>query len=188
MWRWPSIAPPFTGAHVADNIDEVMGDFVQRFAKGIQLNFDASNANQNAANKTSDAAQNIKDTADKLNMERNALAAIARHLEERDQRSKWDWVTLGCAMLVAAMLAGGAAYYYAQTTIRANDFQRSINLIKNDDTAEWRDIAKGQNIQGSDESWFCAVQMRQFQEEEPAAELATIFLTKDLGQVICSPM
>ncbi|AXX98373.1 hypothetical protein [Profundibacter amoris] len=73
-------------------------------------------------------------------------------------------------MLVAAMLAGGAAYYYAQTTIRANDFQRSINLIKNDDTAEWCDIAKGQNIQGSDESWFCAVQMRQFQEEEPAAE------------------
>ncbi len=38
--------------------------------------------------KRADAAKNIKDHADKLNMERSALAAIARHLEERDARSK----------------------------------------------------------------------------------------------------
>lgn len=140
-----------------------MGQSVQKFAKGIHLNLDAAKASLSASGKTSDAAQNIKDHADKLNMERNALAAIARHLEERDSRSKWDWATLGCAMLVAAVLAGGGAFYYAQTTIRANDFQRSINLIKNDDDAGWCGIADGQNVQGSDDSWFCAVQMEKFQ-------------------------
>lgn len=66
-------------------------------------------------------------------MERNALAAIARHLEERDQRSKWDWVTLGCAMLVAAMLAGGGAAFFTKQQLDTANFADAIGLIQNDD-------------------------------------------------------
>lgn len=158
-----ALDPEALGSHVADNIDVVMGQSVQAFAKGIKVNIDAAQANKNAARETNNAAKDIKDHADKLNMERNALAAIARHLEERDARSKWDWVTLGCSMAVAAGLAGGGAFYYAQTTVIANDFSRSVQLITQDYDAGWCDIANGQNVQGSSGAWFCAVPMPQFQ-------------------------
>ena len=147
-----------------------MGDSVQRFAKGIHLNLDAAKASLNASDNTSDAAKNIKDTTDKLNMERNALAAIARHLEERDHRSKWDWVTMGCAMLVAAGLAGAGAVYFTKQQLDTANFQDPIRLIQNDDDAYWCGRANGQNIQGASGTYFCAVPMGQFQETVEPAE------------------
>ncbi|MFD1059415.1 hypothetical protein ACFQ1N_13230 [Paracoccus fistulariae] len=74
------------------------------------------------------------------------LANITERLEERDQRSKWDWVTLAAAMLVAAGLAGAGAVYFAKDQIRANDFDRSVRLITQDDDAYWCGQAKGQII------------------------------------------
>ena len=167
-----ALDPEALAANVADNINEVMGQSVQAFAKGIRLNHDAATANLNAANKTSSAAQNIKDHADKLNLERSALSAIARHLEERDVRSKWDWVTLGAAMLVSAGLAAAGAYYYANATIKKDDFQRSIQLINQDIDATWCGFANGQNVQANNGSWFCAVGMPKYQEpvEDAARE------------------
>lgn len=167
-----ALDPEALGEHVADNISEVMGESVQRFAKGIHLNLDAAKASLSASDKTSNAAQDIKDHADKLNMERNALAAIARHLEERDQRSKWDWVTLGAAMLVAAGLAGGGAFYYAKDSIAKAGFSDAIRLIHNDEDGEWcTRFANAQIIDGQDDSKFCAIHMPELQvPAEPAAE------------------
>jgi len=104
-------------------------------------------------------------------MERNALAAIARQLEERDQRSKWDWVTLGCAMLVAAALAGAGAVYYAKANIAKAGFSEAIRLIQNDDDGEWcTKYASAQIIDGRDDSKFCAIHMPEYQTPRPAAE------------------
>jgi len=71
-------------------------------------------------------------------------------------------------MAIAAGLAGAGAFYYAQATIKQNDFQRSIQLINQDD-AGWCDIAHGQNVKASDGSWFCAVAMPNYQEPEEDA-------------------
>lgn len=165
-----ALDPEALGAHVSENIDEVMGESVQRFAKGIHLNLDAAKANLSASDKTSDAAQNIKDTTDKLNMERNALAAIARHLEERDQRSKWDWVTLGCAMIVAAGLAGAGAVYFTKQNLDTANFADAIRLIQNDDDAYWCGSARASIVQDNDGTHYCAVAMLDYVVPEEPTE------------------
>jgi hypothetical protein len=166
-----ALDPEALGANVADNIDEVMGQSVQAFAKGIKLNLEAAQANQNAASKTTNAAQGIQDHTDKLNMERNALAAIARHLEERDARSKWDWVTLAAGMAVAALLAGGGGVYYAKDSIAKAGFSDAIRLIQNDEDGEWcTKYANAQIIDGRDDSKFCAIHMPEYQETKESDE------------------
>lgn len=165
-----ALDPEQLGAHVADNIEELMGQSVQAFAKGIQLNHDASRANQNAAQQTITAAKEITSKADKLDMESRVLASITNRLEERDKRSKWDWATLGCAMLVAAGLAGGGAFYFAADQIRTNDFDRSVHLIQNDDDAYWCSQADGQIINSQSGSKFCAIHMPNYQKPEEPAE------------------
>ena len=104
------------------------------------------------------------------NMERNALAAIARRLEERDQRSKWDWITLAAGMVVAAGLAGGCAFFYAKANIELDSFSQAVNRITQDTDAGWCDIANGQIINSQSGAKFCAVHMPNYVQPEPKAE------------------
>lgn len=143
-----ALDPKALAEHVADNNDAFMGKSVQAFAKGIQLNHDAANANIGAAR---DTAATTKDLAAKLavlDQESRRLASIAERLEERDTRSKWDWVTLATGMAVAAALAGGGAFYFAKANIERDDFSRSIQLISQDDNASWCRLANGQGVKG----------------------------------------
>ncbi|EEE35516.1 hypothetical protein RKLH11_4194 [Rhodobacteraceae bacterium KLH11] len=71
-------------------------------------------------------------------------------------------------MLVSAGLAGAGAFYFAKDQIRANDFDRSIRLITQDDDAYWCGQAKGQIINSQAGSKFCAIHMPNYVEPEPA--------------------
>lgn len=141
---------------------------VQKFAKGIQLNFDAGHANQNAARETNQAAKDLAAKLKTLDQESRVLAAIAQNLEERDTRSKWDWVTLAAGMIVAALLAGGGTFYFAKANIKAQDFNRSVQLIAQDDDASWCGIANGQIVNANDGSKHCAIHMPNYVEPEAA--------------------
>ena len=158
-----ALDPEVLGAHVSGNIDQFMGETVQKFAKGIQLNHDAGQANQIAAKQTNAAAQDMTDRLGNIDRQANALTNIAGRLEERDERSKYDWVTLGCAMVVSAALAGVGAFYFAKATIEADDFQRSIALISQDNDAGWCDIANGQIVDGNSGAKFCAIHMPKYE-------------------------
>ena len=163
-----ALDPEVLGANVADNIDEVMGESMQSFVKGIQLNLDAAQANQTAANKTSNATQTLTDKLSNLDMQANRLMSVATRLEERDSRSKWDWVTLGCAMLVAAGLAGAGAVYYTKQNLDTANFADAIQLIQNDNDAYWCGSANAHIVQDNDGTHYCAVQMPKYQVPEPA--------------------
>ena len=78
-------------------------------------------------------------------------------------RAKWDWVTLTAGMTIAALLAGGGAFHYAKANIVKDDFQRSVQLIAQDDDATWCKIAKGQIVTANDGSKHCAIHMPEFQ-------------------------
>lgn len=162
-----ALDPKALAEHVADNNDAFMGKSVQAFAKGIQLNHDAANANIGAAR---DTAATTKDLAAKLavlDQESRRLASIAERLEERDTRSKWDWVTLATGMAVAAALAGGGAFYFAKANIERDDFSRSIQLISQDDNASWCRLANGQGVKGESGTQYCAIAMPEYQVPEP---------------------
>ena len=141
-------------------------------AKVSQLNLDAGRATQNAADQTGQAAQNIKDNADKLKLERHALAAIARHLEERDARSKWDWVTLTAGMILAALLAGGGAVFFTKHSLNTANFADAIRLIQNDDDAYWCGSARAHIVQDSDGTHYCAIQMPDYVAPREGGEAA----------------
>lgn len=68
-------------------------------------------------------------------------------------------------MLISAGLAG---YFFAADQIRANDFDRSVRLISQDDDAYWCGQAKGQIINGTDSSKHCAIYMQKYVEPKPA--------------------
>lgn len=165
-----ALDPEALGKHVANNIDGMMGQTVQKFAKGIQLNFDASTANQNAARETNQAAKDLTAKLKTLDQESRVLAAIAQNLEERDNRSKWDWVTLAAGMAVAALLAGGGAVYFTKQQLNNANFTDAVRLIQNDDDAYWCNSAKGQTVKANDGSWFCAVGMTKYQEPQSETE------------------
>ncbi|EEE35041.1 hypothetical protein RKLH11_4046 [Rhodobacteraceae bacterium KLH11] len=62
-------------------------------------------------------------------------------------------------MLVSAALAGAGAFFFAKDQIRANDFDRSVRLITQDDDAYWCSQADGQIINSQLGAKFCAVHM-----------------------------
>ncbi|MAZ20244.1 hypothetical protein [Roseovarius sp.] len=70
-------------------------------------------------------------------------------------------------MLVAAALAGAAGYFFAADRIRANDFNRSIQLIAQDNDATWCELANGQIVNANDGSKHCAIHMPKYQAPEP---------------------
>lgn len=163
-----ALDPEVLGQHVAQNNNAFMGDLAQKFAKIVQIGLDAAQSNQNAAQDTKAAASDLSGKLKIIDSQSSYLAAIAERLEDRDARSKWDWATLGCAMLIAALLAGGGAFYYAQATIREQDFNRSVQLISQDDDARWCGIANGQIIQDRNGTSYCAITMPEYQVPEPA--------------------
>ena len=62
-------------------------------------------------------------------------------------------------MLVAAGLAGACAFYYAQTTVIAKDFNRSVQLISQDDDAGWCNVAQAPIITDRNGLSYCAIAM-----------------------------
>lgn len=92
--------------------------------------------------------------------------ALASRLEERDQRSKWDFVTLATCMAIAALLAGGGAVYFTKQKLDNANLQDAINLIKNDDDAYWCGAAQASIVQDRDRTHYCAIQMPGYQVPE----------------------
>ncbi|EEE35447.1 hypothetical protein RKLH11_4123 [Rhodobacteraceae bacterium KLH11] len=163
-----ALDPEALGAHVADNIDHFMGKAAQATIHGAEANLKAADQSLGAANQTITAAKDIEDKAQKLDRESRTLASITTRLEERDQRSKYDWAALGCAMLVAAGLAGGGAFFYAKANIEQDSFSQAVNRITQDTDAGWCNLAQGQIINSQSNAKFCAVHMPNYVEPEQA--------------------
>ena len=156
-----ALDPEALAQHVADNNTTFMGDITRQFGRALEVNLE-----RDRELRTTSAT--LKAQTDKITSETNFLSGLAARLEERDTRSKWDWVTLAAGMLISAALAGGGAFYFAADQIRANDFDRSIRLITQDDDAYWCGQAKGQIINGTDGSKHCAMYMQKYFEPKPA--------------------
>lgn len=70
------------------------------------------------------------------------------------------WATLGCAMLVAAGLAGGGAVFFTKQNLDTANFQDAIHLIQNDGDNYWcGTAAQSPVITDRDGLSYCAVQM-----------------------------
>lgn len=104
-------------------------------------------------------ANDLREQTKALSMAKADLRSIANNLEDRDQRSKWDWVTLAAGMLISAGLAGAAAVYFTKQQLDTANFQDAITFIQNDDDAYWCDRADGQTISGQSGAKFCAIHM-----------------------------
>jgi hypothetical protein len=73
-------------------------------------------------------------------------------------------------MAVAAILAGGGAFFAAKANIERDDFQRSVQLISQDDDASWCGFASAPIIQDRNGLSYCAIQMPEYQVPEEPAE------------------
>ncbi|MHA3916260.1 hypothetical protein [Halovulum sp. GXIMD14793] len=163
-----ALDPEQLGSHVADNIDHFMGPVAQNFVRAIEANSDSAKHNLNAAQQTITAAKEITTKADKLDMESRTLANIAERLEDRDQRSKWDWATLATAMLISAALAGAGAVFFTKQNLNTANFADAIRLIQSDDDAYWCGRAGASIVQDQNGAHYCAIAMTEYRPEEPA--------------------
>ena len=70
----------------------------------------------------------------------------------------------------AAPLAGGGAFFAAKANIVRVDFQRSVQLISQDNAAGWCNRANAPIIQDRNGLSYCAIAMPEYQQvpEEPA--------------------
>lgn len=82
-----------------------MDEHVETFVDGIVLNRDAANADIDAIKQNVQIAKTVQVKTDNISHETNLLSGLAKRLEERDARSKWEWATIGAAMLISAGLA-----------------------------------------------------------------------------------
>ncbi|TRD14772.1 hypothetical protein FEV53_18365 [Palleronia caenipelagi] len=73
-------------------------------------------------------------------------------------------------MAVAALLAGGGAFYFAKARIVGDDFSRSVQLIAQDDDASWCGFANAPIIQDRNGLSYCAIAMPKYQAPEEPAE------------------
>ncbi len=71
---------------------------------------------------------------------------------------------------MAAILAGGGAFFAAKANIERDDFQRSVQLISQDDDASWCGFASAPIIQDRNGLSYCAIQMPEYQVPEEPAE------------------
>ncbi|PTN01841.1 hypothetical protein C8N32_110123 [Rhodovulum imhoffii] len=136
-----------------------MGDITQRFGRALDINAARDRELQNTA-------QNLEAQTKAFALTNANLRSIAGSLEERDQRSKWDWATLAAAMLISAGLAGGGAFYFAKANIEQGSFTQAVNRIAQDTDAGWCDIANGQIVNANDGSKHCAIHMPNYVEPE----------------------
>lgn len=141
--------------HVAQNNNAFMGEITDKVARAL-------NANAERDRDLRDTSKTLQTLTTKFASETSLLAGLASRLEERDTRSKWDWVTLAAGMAVAAALAGGVAFYFTKANIKAQDFSRSVQLIAQDDDARWCGIANGQFILVRSGLSYCAIAMPEY--------------------------
>ncbi|PKQ10536.1 MAG: hypothetical protein CVT70_19135 [Alphaproteobacteria bacterium HGW-Alphaproteobacteria-1] len=73
-------------------------------------------------------------------------------------------------MILAALLAGGGAFYFAKANIKAQDFNRSVALITQDDDAGWCNVAQAPIIQDRNGVSYCAIAMPEYQVPDDGAE------------------
>ena len=160
-----ALDPKALAEHVAQNNDAFIGDLTQKFANAL-------NANAERDRDLRDTSRAFQSLATKLHSEAALLSGLASRLEERDERSKWDWVTLAAGMVGAALLAGAGAFFAAKANIVRNDFQRSVALITQDDDAGWCNIANAPIIQDRNGTNYCAIAMPEYQatQEEEGGE------------------
>ena len=154
-----ALDPKALAEHVAQNNDAFIGDLTQKFANAL-------NTNAERDRDLRDTSRAFQSLATKLHSETALLSGLASRLEERDERSKWDWVTLAAGMVGAALLAGAGAFFAAKANIVRNDFQRSVALITQDDDAGWCNIANAPIIQDRNGINYCAIAMPDY----PATE------------------
>ncbi len=159
-----ALDPKVLAEHVAQNNNAFMGEITDKFARAL-------NANAERDRDLRDTSKALQTLTTKFASETSLLAGLASRLEDRDTRSKWDWVTLAAGMVVAAALAGGGAFYFAQANIKAQDFSRSVALISQDDDARWCGFANAPIIQDRNGLSYCAIAMPEYQApEETEAE------------------
>lgn len=156
-----ALDPNVLAEHVAQNNNAFMGEITDKFARALNVN---AERDQNLR----DTSKTLQALTAKFASETSLLAGLASRLEERDTRSKWDWVTLAAGMAVAAALAGGGAFYFAKANIKAQDFNRSVQLIAQDNDAGWCGIANAPIIQDRNGLSYCAIAMPEYQAPESA--------------------
>lgn len=154
-----ALDPKALAEHVADNNDAFLGDAAQVLAKGVQIN-------QDVAKLSIQTAKDLDTKLTRLDSESRAFASITSRLEERDSRSIWDFATLAAGMLIAALLAGGAADYFTKQKLDNANFQNAIQLIQNDDDAYWCGSARASIVQDNQGTHYCAIAMPKYQIPE----------------------
>ncbi|WP_110278350.1 hypothetical protein [Loktanella sp. PT4BL] len=65
-----------------------------------------------------------------------------------------------------AIFASGGAFFAAKAQIEKDDFQRSVQLITQDDDASWCKIANAPIIQDRNGLSYCAIAMPEYQGAE----------------------
>jgi hypothetical protein len=111
-------------------------------------------------------------------METRGLANITNSLEERDQRSKWDWAALGAAMLFAAGLAGTGAIYFTKQNLDTTRFDETLRFIVDDGNAYWCNRTDAAIINDRNGKWYCAIPMPKYQEPEEGGPYSRRAYTK----------
>lgn len=164
-----ALDPKQLGKHVSDNMDEILGTAAEKFIAGANANTKAASTTTLTANHIKAETQNLQQKIALLDRQASSLDSIAERLEERDARSKWDWAALGCAMIVAAALAGGGAVYFTKQELDTANFNSAIRLIATDSDSYWCDKAQGQIVSSKSGDKHCAIYMPEFleQQEEP---------------------
>ncbi|WP_400088916.1 hypothetical protein [Yoonia sp. R78084] len=69
-------------------------------------------------------------------------------------------------MVVATLVAGGGSFYFAKANIKAEDFNRSVQLISQDENSGWCDLANGHVVNAHDGSKHCAIHMPDYVKPE----------------------
>ena len=102
-----ALDPKVLAEHVSNHIDAFLGEQVELLAKAVTIN-------HKAAKQTIELAAKLSTATAQAETANNGLRKIAARIEEHAERSKWDWAVLAAGMVVAALLAGGGAYFCAK--------------------------------------------------------------------------
>jgi hypothetical protein len=71
-----------------------------------------------------------------------------------------------------ALLAGGGAFYYAHASIKKQDFNRSVQLISQDDDAGWCNVAQAPIYTDRNGLSYCAIPMPSYVAPEEDGAVA----------------
>lgn len=152
---------------MAENKNAFMGDLNNKFARALY-------ANAERDRDLRDTSKTLQALTAKFTQETTFLSGLESRLEERDERSKWDFATLAAGMVIAALLAGGGAVFFTKQNLDTANFADAVRLIQNDDRNYWcGTAANAPLIQYRDGTQYCAIAKPRYQvPEEPAADLS----------------